>query len=48
LKVDNGHVILPGRVNSEREKEMIGAKVRGLEGVKALDNQLEVVAGAAR
>lgn len=47
VKVDNGHVILHGWVNSDQEKEMISTRVRAIEGVQALDNRLEIVSGAA-
>jgi osmotically-inducible protein OsmY len=42
-KVDNGHLILRGWVDSQRDKNAIGAKVQELEGVQGVDNQLEVV-----
>jgi osmotically-inducible protein OsmY len=45
IKVDNGQVILHARVNSEREKEMISDRIREIEGVRALDNQLAIVSG---
>jgi osmotically-inducible protein OsmY len=46
VKVDNGHVSLHGWVKSEQEKEMISARVRAVEGVRALDNQLQIASGA--
>jgi len=42
IKVNNGQVILQGRVDTQSEKDMIGAKVAQLDGVQGIDNQLIV------
>ncbi len=39
----NGVVTLRGAVNSDREKNEIGKKAKAVNGVKNVDNQLEVV-----
>ncbi len=39
----NGVVTLRGVVNSDREKSEIGKKARGVNGVRNVDNQLEIV-----
>ncbi len=44
IKVNNGQVILQGRVNTQDEKDVIGAKVARLDGVQGVDNQLIVSA----
>jgi osmotically-inducible protein OsmY len=44
IKVNNGQVILQGRVNTQDEKDIISAKVARLDGVQGLDNQLVVSA----
>lgn len=39
----NGVVTLRGAVNSEREKMEIGKKARAINGVKNVDNQIEII-----
>jgi osmotically-inducible protein OsmY len=43
IKVDNGHVILSGWVNSQQDKDFITERVREISGVQGLDNHLQVV-----
>jgi len=39
----NGLVTLRGPVNSDREKNEIGRKVKNISGVRNIDNQLEII-----
>ena len=39
----NGLVTLRGPVNSERERSEIGRKAQAINGIKSVDNQLEIV-----
>lgn len=42
VKISNGNVILQGKVESDREKQIIGHKAKLIAGVKNVDNQIEV------
>ncbi|HXV62813.1 MAG TPA: BON domain-containing protein, partial [Vicinamibacteria bacterium] len=42
LSVDNGHVILTGRVDSYRERTLVAQVVKSVDGVRGIDNRVEV------
>src|SRR5690606_30297666 len=42
-QVENGNVVLTGKVRSETEKQLAGEIAQNLEGVVGVDNQLTVV-----
>ncbi|MFN9342710.1 MAG: BON domain-containing protein, partial [Planctomycetota bacterium] len=42
LRADGGHLVLQGRVKSFFEKQMAQEALRTIDGVRTIDNQLEV------